>query len=387
MHEPVKQYLGFFRKQLTLWQAVALIVSATVGAGVLGIPFAIAQFGVIPGVLLIGTLGIVMMVLNLLIAMVCDHTAEPLQLVGFARKYIGRFGEAVMMVVFYISMLSVLLIYIIGVGETLAAVFGGNEQIYAIGFFIFASALVMRGLRTLKTVELILSIGMLTIILCMSAISAPHISVENALWTNLSNIVLPYGVVLFAFHAAFAIPEAHALLPKKNRLFEKAVILAGIITTVIYAVFASMVVSVTGLATTEIATIGLGTVVGPSMLYLGNAFAVIAMGTSFLLVALSLKHSIEWDLQFPQWLSATLVLGIPLALYLFGITSFIGVIGTVGGILVSIEMILSVLIFIRAVQKKDVRINPVKKFGVYVLAIVLLAFLSVGFYLSVLQVL
>ncbi|MBT4153473.1 MAG: hypothetical protein HOE53_02375 [Candidatus Magasanikbacteria bacterium] len=385
MHTPVKQYLGFFRKQLTMWQAVALIVSATIGAGVLGIPYAVAQVGVLPGVLLIVALGIAMMIMHVLLATVCAHTGKSLQLVGLARTYLGRTGEVIMMFAFYVSMLSGMLIYIIGVGETLAAMFGGSAFVFSVGFWIFASLLVMRGIKTMKTVELVLSLGMLLIIFFMSAVSAPHISVENLMFYDLAKFAIPYGVSLFAFSAVSAVPEAHALLPKKKKQFTKAVILAGSITTVLYALFAFMIVSVTGGQTTQIATIGLGSVVGPQMVYLGNAFAVIAMATSFLLVGLALKHSCEWDLSFSKRVSGVVVLGLPLLLFTLGITSFIGVLGAVGGILVSIQMILVVLIFIKALHIGDVYMKPSRAVSVKVLSIVLLLLLLGGMGVSIAQ--
>jgi hypothetical protein len=53
----VVQHHGIFRRQLSAWEVVALIISATIGAGVLGLPYVIAQVGIGIGLVMIVLLG------------------------------------------------------------------------------------------------------------------------------------------------------------------------------------------------------------------------------------------------------------------------------------------------------------------------------------------
>ena len=63
----VVNYKGVFLKQIGLFEAVALILSATIGAGVLGIPYTVSKVGLGVGLFYIVFLGILLMTLNLLV--------------------------------------------------------------------------------------------------------------------------------------------------------------------------------------------------------------------------------------------------------------------------------------------------------------------------------
>ena len=92
---------GIFFRRLTEWQATALIMSGTIGAGILGIPYVVAKVGIGIGLFFIVAVGICMIGFNLLLGEVAVRTNHQLQLSGFAKKYLGRFGEVLMTVVVY----------------------------------------------------------------------------------------------------------------------------------------------------------------------------------------------------------------------------------------------------------------------------------------------
>ena len=345
---PVVHHQGTFRKQLSLWEAVALIVSGTVGAGVLGIPYAIAKVGLIPGVIYIIGVGLLVMGLHLLLGEVAVRTGENMQLAGLARRYLGKSGEIVMDVVFYIMTLGALVVYIIGVGNALQAIFGGETFLWSMIFFVLATPLLLRGLRTIKTAELLLTIAIFAVVVCIGAWSSPHLAFPDWQFINTAALFFPYGILLFAFNGTTAIPEAHALLGKRNVLFKHAVIISSVITIVFYTVFALVVVGVTGFETTEVATIGLGLALGPTMVIFGNLFAVLAMATSYLLLGVSLRDSLHWDYKVQQKTAGLLVSFLPLTIFFLGVKEFIKTIEVIGGVFVSIEMFLILFIYLQA---------------------------------------
>lgn len=344
---------GIFYKKLTLFQAVAMIVCGTIGAGVLSIPYAISKVGLGIGLFYIFILGILMVGLNLLLGEVAAETKEDFQLVGFAKKYLGKTGGTIMTGISYLMLFGVLTIYIIGEGEVLSAVFGGTSFVWSILFFILFGFLVIIGIRGIKTMEFIMSIGVLLVISIIVYFSAPHVAIENISFHNLAQLLFPYGVILFAFHGTTSIPEAHYLLKKSDKDLKKAIVLAGIISMIVYASFVFVVVGVTGRETTEIATIGLGNRLGEVIFLFGNLFAILAMASSSLIAGLSLKDSLAWDYKIPNWLTNLLVLGLPLSIFLLGMRKFTAMINLVGGVFISIEMLIILLIYWRAKQKGD----------------------------------
>lgn len=372
------QHHGVFRKQLTYWQTVALIVSGTVGAGVLGIPYVAAQVGLPIAITYIVLLGLLMMGLNLLLGEITIRTRQRLQLAGLAGRYIGTFGKGVMTVLFYSMQFGSMIIYTIGEGQALSTMFGGSETMWGLLFYTAAIFFVLLGLRTVKTVEFILTLLIFFIVLIIGTWGASAIQAPNLGYSNLGALLLPYGVILFAFHGATAIPEAHTLLEKKNIQFKKAIITSTAITIALYSFFTFAVVGVTGTETTQIATIGLGEVLGKTMIIFGNAFAALAMGTGFLLTGVALTDSLSWDFKTKRVHALIIVSVVPLLAYLAGVRGFIAVMDIVGGVFVSLEMLVILLIYWKAKQVGDIRVGKYRLHHTSLLFAVLLLALSLG---------
>lgn len=382
---PVVKHNGIFRKQISLFEGTALIVSGTIGAGVLGLPFAIAKVGVFFGFLYIVGVGLLMMALNLLVGSIAVRTGRKLQLVGLAKEYLGTPGKFIMTILMYFMLWGVLVVYIIGEGEVLSALLGGSSFFWSTVFFATATLLIYLGVKTIKVVELFLSLGVLSVVIILSAYSAPHIEAVHLQYSNLAHILFPYGILLFAYHGTTAVPEAYSILIKKHVTFKKAIILAGFISMAVYALFSIVVVGVTGAGTTEIATLGLGNKLGSIIFILGNLFAVLAMGTSCLMAGLALRDSMSWDFQVSRGIATLLVCGIPFLIFILGIRGFISAIDIVGGVFMSLEMLLILLIFWRAKQLGDMPQGKYRLHHATLLAIILLFALSIGAIYSVVK--
>ena len=145
------------------------------------------------------------------------------------------------------------------------------------------------------------------------------------------------------------------ILKKDKKKLKKAIIIGSLIPFLVYLLFAAAVVGVTGINTTEVATIGLGETLGEYMIIFGNLFAVVAMATSFLILGLALKWMLHYDYKIPKTASWFLTCFIPLSLFLIGIKSFIGVIGITGAIAGGIEGIIIVLTAKKAKEKSQVK--------------------------------
>ncbi|PIT86084.1 MAG: hypothetical protein COU33_05105, partial [Candidatus Magasanikbacteria bacterium CG10_big_fil_rev_8_21_14_0_10_43_6] len=379
----IVEHQGIFLPEGNLFEAIALIVSGTIGAGVLGIPFAVAKVGIFFGILYIVALGFLMMGLNLLLGEIAARTKQHFQLAGLAGMYLGFFGKWIMTAIAYASMLGVLVVYIIGEGETLAALLGGNSFTWSLVFLFVMSVPVVLGMRTIKVIEFVLTLAILAVVLLIVMWSAPYVEWSHISYHNPAYIFFPYGVILFAFSGSAAVPEAHSILAHKDLEFKKAIMYAAIITTVVYSLFAFITVGVTGAQTTEIATVGLGQKLGPWMFVLGNVFAVLAMATSFLMTALALRDSMAWDFKVKQSLSNVLVLGLPLLVFVLGIRQFIAAIDFVGGVLISAQLLLIILIYLRAKQMGHLEKSKYNLHNTLWLVLLLVLAFSVGALYSV----
>lgn len=321
-------------------RAAGVLFSTIVGAGMLSIPFVVAQVGVVVGFFYVLGMGLIMCVVHLLLTEIVIRTQRHLQLTGLIRKYVGSFGVWIMAIVFLVLHIGAMVAYLIGEGESLAMLFGGPSIFWAILFFICGTLIIIRGTRTISHFDFWMSIATIVVIgiLVWLSMGATHVWLYVPRET--ASLWLPFGVLLFAFHGTSAIPELEMITGSDVRALRRAVLVGSLVPIALYCVFAAVVVSVTGADTTEIATIGLGNAVGPRVVLIGNIFAVIAMSSSFVTIGQALRRSFQWDYGWHQWTALGAAVGLPFLLYMSGAREFIQVIAVVGASCGSVEIFL-----------------------------------------------
>ena len=344
---------GVYKPAASVADAVFMITGMTIGAGVLGVPYVVAQVGLKIGFVYILALGLVMLSLNLMLGEIAVRTNQSLQIPGLVGKYLGKWVKLFLNIIIVFASYGALLAYIIGEGQALSALFGGNPAVWSVFFWSIASVVVWRGLQTIKTVEKVLSIIVISIICGLSFYLLKDWQISNWVYTDLSKIFLPYGVILFALNGTPAVIEAHALLPRSQKHFRKALIIGSLIPVAVYLLFALAVAGATGLQTTEIATIGLGARFGQGVLILGNIFAVLAMAGGFIGSGIALKQNFVWDNKVNKILAEFLVISVPLLLFLAGLRQFISILSVAGGVFIGIEAIVIIIVCWQARRKGD----------------------------------
>ncbi|MBI5797916.1 hypothetical protein HZA98_03365 [Candidatus Woesearchaeota archaeon] len=338
-----------------LLKSIGMLVGLTLGAGILGIPYVFAKAGFFTGLLILLLLGIVTIIINLYTAEVTLSTKGIHQLSGYAEKYLGRKGKFLMGLTMIISAYGAMIAYLLGIGEAVSTIFNIPSLYVILLFFILLSYAVLRGIRLIEILELGINCGVITVLVVIMLLSLRGISLQNFSAFHPSLVFLPFGVILFALAGAAAIPDMRMELDKDKKKLKKAIILGTIIPLVLYILFATVIVGVTGTETTAIATIGLGNTLGSYMIILGNIFAAFAMATSFLLMALALLWTYNYDYKFKKGLAWALTVFVPLFIILIGFHDFIEALALTGSIAGGLQGILIVLMH-RKAQK-----NPERK--------------------------
>ena len=326
-----------------IFEATALLVGTIIGAGIFGIPYVIARAGFWTGMITLIILGIAVMILYLYLGEVTLRTKGNHQLSGYAEKYLGKTGRNLMSIFMIIGIYGAMIAYILGIGQSLNAVFGGSALIYSIIAFAFFAFAIYHGVKTVAKIEFWILPGVLAVVVLFIIFSIHKIDFLNIQGFDIYSIFIPYGVILFSLIGAAAIPEMRQHLRRNPKSFKKAVIFGTLIPIVVYAIFALIVVGVTGFSTTEIATIGLGRALGEHMVIIGNLFAVFTMATSFLTLGLAGKQMYDYDYKLNHLLAWFLAMFVPLVIALSGFTTFIKAIGISGTISGGGEGILIVL--------------------------------------------
>lgn len=366
----------------SFWKAVSTMTGCVVGAGILGLPYVVAKAGYLTGLTTIAVLGVMVIFLALCFGEVVLRTKGTHQMIGYAERYLGKAGKYMMTLIFWFSISGALTAYTLGVGASAYSLFGfGQPIMYSLIFFAVGASFIFLGLKVVEDVELIFFIAMLIVlgIICTTAIF--YINPENIeLAFNPAKLLLPYGVALFAFLGLQAVPEMRIELQRRKRLLKWAIFLGMLIPTTIYLLFPAIIVAVSGKATPEIATTGLGIFIGPIGYIFGNLFAVITMSTSFFILGLAMRDSFMYDYKIPRVLAWMITCAIPLTLVLSGIASFIKIVGLVGIVMGGIEGILVTLMILKAKKHGDRK--PEYSMPVNWLVLILLISLFIGGTLS-----
>lgn len=352
-------WYNFFmeKEQKLFWRGIQPLVGSVIGVGIFGLPYVFAQAGFGIALVHLVILAFVNTVLLLMYADVIRNTKGHPRLAGIVRRYLGAHWSWVTTAAMFAATWGALVAYMIIGGEFLFALLspllGGSLFVYQIIFYAVSAVLVFGGLGFISHLEVAFVMALLVMLGLVAAGSVPEIDVQNYAHVNAENWFLPFGVVLFAFGGLAAVPEmAHVLGRSSDRLLRPAIMTGIAIVSVVYLVFSTVVVGVTGINTTDEAIVGLGAAVGEWALVLGSIIGLFSVFTSFLILALSVMDTVIYDFKkryYQGWLVAVIV---PLFVYLIGARSFIGVIGFVGGVLGTLLGLIVIYTYIKA--RRDV---------------------------------
>jgi len=335
--------------------AVSVLVGTTIGAGVLGIPYVAAQVGFFVALAYIILLGLLVFVVNLYFGEIILRTKGDHQIAGYARRYLGKKGKAILEFATIFGVYSAIVAYMLGVGNSLSFLFFDNlsySLYFGILFGILMSGLLWRGTRALKKFE---KIGVMIILILLIAIFFIFISdvkMSNLYFFNPGNIFLPFGVILFALMSFHAVPELQIILHKNEKLMKRVLMTGTLVSVIFYSLFAFVVVGVKGIETPEIATLALG-----SIFVLLGIFTIF---TSYLSLGNALIENFVYDERFKKrqaWLFTSII---PIFIFIFvnsfGFFSFTRIL-SIGGVISGGLIAILVLLMVKRAKQKGNR-NP-----------------------------
>ncbi len=366
-------------ESLKALRATALLTGTVIGAGVLGIPYAVSQGGFLTGLLTIIIVGLAMLLLHLMYGEVTLRTTGNHQFPGYAEKYLGKWAKKLSIFSLFFGIYGALIAYLIGEGEALSAIFGLNPLIFSLIFFVIVAVITYKGLNAISKSEIyfLAVVLLLVVVISFITITSTKFNPSNLATFNIYNVLVPFGVILFAFRGFEAVPEMKEYLTKDRKKLKKAIILGSLIPLFAYIIFTFATLGITGGNTTEIVTLGLGNSLGSGMIILGSLFAIFAMLTSFLTLALAMKEIYMFDYNLNPKLSWALTVFIPLIIFLLGVKSFIKVVAITGSLVGGIEGILLILIYWKA-KKHGNRIPEFKLRKNYIIGFLIILLFIIG---------
>ena len=364
---------GALKVKLTLYEAVAIIVGANVGSGILGLAYSSRLAGWPILVLWLAVAGLFTTFSMLYVAESALRTKKPLQLPGLAEKYVGKVGSVLIFISVCANSIGCMVAYTTGSGNILCTLLGLPNWAGSLLFTVPCVLVVWFGLKATGLWEKFMSTGMVVLlgIIVIASFLSGKADVSRAVYANWTYAVPLLSSAIFCYIAQYAVPELARGMRHTPKKLPVAIILGMFITGVLLAVVPLAVLSLTGAEeVTQVATLAWGQALGTWALYTANIFALCAMMTSYWAVGGSMLTNIvdmfklkdEKDTKTRLIAIACTVLP-PFILAYAGLVSFVDAIGwagTFGGVIMSI---VPVLMLNNARKKGD--IEPEWKCGWY----------------------
>lgn len=359
--------------KLTLYEAVAIIVGANVGSGILGLAYSSRLAGWPILVLWLAVAGLFTTFSMLYVAESALRTKKPLQLPGLAEKYVGKVGSVLIFISVCANSIGCMVAYTTGSGNILCTLLGLPNWAGSLLFTVPCVLVVWFGLKATGLWEKFMSTGMVVLlgIIVIASFLSGKADVSRAVYANWTYAVPLLSSAIFCYIAQYAVPELARGMRHTPKKLPVAIILGMFITGVLLAVVPLAVLSLTGAEeVTQVATLAWGQALGTWALYTASIFALCAMMTSYWAVGGSMLTNIvdmfklkdEKDTKTRLIAIACTVLP-PFILAYAGLVSFVDAIGwagTFGGVIMSI---VPVLMLNNARKKGD--IEPEWKCGWY----------------------
>lgn len=359
--------------KLTLYEAVAIIVGANIGSGILGLAYSSRLAGWPILLLWLIVAGVFTTFSMLYVAESALRTKKPLQLPGLAERYVGKVGAVLMFISVCANSMGCMIAYTTGSGNIICTLLGLPNWAGSLLFTVPCVLVVWLGLKATGLWEKFISTGMVVLlgVIVLASFLSGKADVSRAVYSNWTYAVPLLSSAIFCYIAQYAVPELARGMRHTPKKLPVAIILGMFITGVLLAVVPLAVLSLTGAdKVTQVATLAWGEALGTWALYTANIFALCAMMTSYWAVGGSMLTNIvdmfklksESDKKTRLIAIACTVIP-PFILAYGGFVSFVDAIGwagTFGGVIMSIVPVLMV-----NKARKEGDIEPEWKCGWY----------------------
>ena len=324
-----------------------LMTAMTIGAGIFGLPYVFVESGWFTGLLYLLVLGGLVAFTHALYFGVLHRAGTKDRLLGLSRKYFGRSGFQFGFVAVVGGLLLTLVVYLILGSEFLQLVFPGLDPRMSFAlFWVIVSLPLFLAEQRFAKLEF-LGVILMTLIIALIYFSA---DTQGALAkfpaTDGENFLLPFSVVLFSLAGWPILEPIYAFWRSRAA---KAGIARPITALALGTFFAAMlyfafVLGIFGSAAaiTENTVSGLTNWPDWKLGTLG-ILGLFAIWTSYVPIGFEIRNSLARDMKLGR-VALLLVVLLPPALVLAGLDSFLTAIGLAGGVFLSLQYLLIILV-------------------------------------------
>src|SRR6266481_1956106 len=324
---------------------VALVMAAaTVGDGVFALPYVFLKSGWALGLAYFALLGAFVAFVHVIYFKTLERVDEKERLLGLTKKYFGARGFWVGFLIIVIGLLLSLVAILILGAKFLELLFPVIPPLAAIiiFWFIFALPLLLADGRVIG-LELVGIVCTAAIIVFVFAAAWPGAGFGSAPPVRLTYAFLPFGVILFSLAGWTGVEPAYEIAKREGKSAPVAgVVLGTIFALILYVFFVTGILGSSFIVSPDTLS---GLVSWP--LWERTVFALlgfVSVWTISMPISREIRNSLDRDLRWNPLVTKFLILFAPLLVLLAGFNNFLLVVGFVGGLFLSLQYVLIILI-------------------------------------------
>lgn len=332
----------------------SILAGTILGVGIFGLPYVFSKAGFLAALLFLFVCLALVLINHLIYGEALLRTKGDHRLPGLAKIYLGKIGFFISSLSVIISDAAILLAYLILGGQFVQNIFQyigipQGIELSSVVFWILGTIGIIFGIGFIGVAEILSIILIIAFIIGFFALGAPHINIAWLNKFNISQMLLPYGILLFSLSDGASVPEIFDFfkkkkIPKSEINFKKPIIWGTMLPPILYLMF---ILGAYGLFKGQAMTVNLATAISQIHPLLGlatNILGIILILTSYFVIGLSYRKILFCDLKLQKGTSLIVPVFIPIILFLMGINNFIGVIDFIGAFLLGILITITVII-------------------------------------------
>lgn len=336
-------------------KAILTIIAGTIGVGFLALPYSIYKFGTFWGIVVLLLVGVLTLVTNLTYSDIITSDKGNRQIPGYSKKYLGEGWAHVITVVIIVGSLGILLAFGMIAGSALEVIFTSfdvdlSPSFFGLIFVIFSLFVMKYGMQVIARVSSWAVLVLILAIVFLITISIPNIDSANVSSPDFQMFPIIFGVSIFAMYSAGSIPVIDELIGYNRTKYQRAVVIATIMTLLIYIIFGGILSLSLGESVTSELVDAFGKEQQSAAIIL-SVLTLLSTFTSFVIVANGVKEVLNYDYKVPSN-TATLMLTICLIVFLIlEISNFDTLISVIGNIALALQSLFIFAIWFRSQRK------------------------------------
>lgn len=337
------------------WLATLSLVGTTIGAGIFSLPYVFANAGFFLGLVEFAVLVFIVLIIQQILGEITLRASGHKRLVGLASEYLGGLWGKLVTVSVLLGGIGVTLIYIIFGGKFLSLIFGFNNFWGPMIFFAVWFLAILAPLKTFGKTEFYISFIVILAVGAILVFNFGYIDWNNFRGFEIKNLLLPYGVILFAITGYTVIPKMEDLLGVEKYKLKKAIQYGTLIPAAVYLAFVVIILGVSGPITSPDAIFGFSQALNSRIvMFLGAFLGLFAVAGAALSYGIYFKETLWYDLKLNKILAWALTGLMPLFLFLLGARDMISIINIVGALFFGFQVIV-ILMMHKKSQKSEIQ--------------------------------